>query len=139
MSLELAPRTENILQEYAAREGVNADEAIIRLVEAASTHPRITTVDELNLRVLQAQAHEAISGEAQRAAFHALLSLPKEEIIRRNAPSTALLRAKLDAAANATPEEIAEAEAEWQAHTQAMNENRRATGERLIYPDAAQP
>jgi hypothetical protein len=42
-------------------------------------------------------------------------------------------------AEEATPEEQAEAEADWRTFAHNMNENRRATGERLLYPEVTQP
>ena len=60
--LDLAPQTESLIQEYAAREGVSPDEAIVRLFKAATTaknEPRPAVVDNPVLRLLEAQLREA--------------------------------------------------------------------------------
>ena len=125
--LDLAPEIENTVLEYAAYEGVSVNELMAR------TFPR-----------RQPQSAQAWapplpdhSADAQRAAIHALLALPKEEIARLNAPSTAMLRAQLEEAAKATPEEIARADAEWEEHKRRMNAHRAVTGERPLFADVS--
>ena len=119
--LDLAPETEASLEQEAAREGVSVDTLVRRFL--------------LPRPALAMPAVAVTSGEEIRARFLALLALPKEEIVQRNAPSIALLEAQLANAAEATPEEIAEAESDWEAQKRNLNESRRATGERLLYPD----
>lgn len=119
--LDIAPETETILEREASREGVSVDTLIRRILVPRSAFAMPSTVTP--------------SGEEMRARFLALLALPKEEVARLNAPSIAHLEAQLAEADNATPEEIAQAESEWEAHKHSMNENRRATGERLLYID----
>ena len=65
--------------------------------------------------------------------------LSREQAALLNAPSIQRLEAELAEAANTTPEEAAQADAEWQSLKQALNYNRRATGERLLFPDPVQP
>lgn len=47
------------------------------------------------------------------------------------------LNARIQEAENATPEEIATADAEYKQWQQNMNETRRTNGERLLFPDAS--
>ncbi len=131
MSLELSPQTQSRIIEYAAAAGVNVDEYINRLLERAA--PKKAPAQPTPYPVFTDK-----SDDDKRAAVLAYINLPPEEIARRHAPGIAYLQAQLDVAANASPEEIAQADAEWEAHKQAMNENRRITGERLLYPDGPQ-
>lgn len=110
MTLDLAPEAETILREFAAKEGITPGEYISRLLPTISAPRRAP-----RLRVL-----------------------PREEAIALNAPSIARFDRQLAEAANATPEEIAEAQAEWEAFKKAINDVRRENGERLVYaePDA---
>jgi hypothetical protein len=119
--LDLAPDTEASLEQEAAREGVSVDALIRRLLAPRPAAP------------LYAVA--APNGDEIHAHFLDLLALPKDEVVRRNAPSIAQMEARLAEAARAMPEEIAQAESDWEAHKRSMNENRRTTGERLLYPD----
>ena len=119
--LDIAPETETILAQEAVREGVSVDTLIRRILVPRS--------------VVALPAIAAPSGEEMRLHFLALLALPKEEVVRLNAPSIARLEAQLAEAAHATPEEIDQAESEWEAHKRSLNENRRSTGEGLLYPD----
>jgi hypothetical protein len=123
LSLDLNPEIESSVREYAAAEGISIDDLLARHFPPRS----------------QARLPRTSSTDAEkRAAVQALARMTREEIARLNAASIAHLQAKLDAAANATPEEIAQAEAEWDTHKQAMNENRRITGERPVYPEGPQ-
>ncbi len=73
--------------------------------------------------------------DAQLAAVFAYINAPKEEIIRLHAADIAHFDAELAAAANATPEEIAQADAEWEEHKQRMNAHRAMSGARLLFDD----
>ena len=113
--LDLAPRTERRLQKVAAREGVDADALINRLLEQTISFPADT------------------SDAQKRAAVLAYIHLSDHEVARLHAPDIAHFDAQLAEAAKATPEEVAEDEAEWETYTHAMNETRRASGERSLY------
>lgn len=149
--LDLAPEIENSVRDYAAREGVSLDVFARRLLSTyLKTAPQRQSEWETEAANVFAAGgnSEAINGygellaeqEVGRAAVLAYINAPEAEIARRHAPSIARLQARIDAAAHATPEEIAAADAEWEAHKESMNENRRITGERLLYSETeAQP
>lgn len=90
---------------------------------------------------LQAEAAKSGVSTAEYAAELLTKSLPTstidpEEQKQRNAPSIALLETWLQRTlAPATPEQIAEAEAELEAFMRNMNAPRKEAGERLLYPD----
>ena len=71
--------------------------------------------------------------DEKRAALLAYIASPAKEIARLHAPGIARWDAQLAEAANATPDEIVAADAQWQAHKKAMNETRRENGERLLF------
>jgi hypothetical protein len=112
MSLELNSQAETILRQEAEREGVSINDLILRTF----SKPR---------RKLGAVARFAPR----------LRVLPPEEARRQNAASIAYTQAQLAEAEQAAPEEIAEAETEWQTFQHAMNASRRASGERLLYKE----
>lgn len=128
--LDLSPEVETLVRENAQSAGVTESEYIARLVSDAVQTPK---PKELGVPALSLQARLKKSDDEKRAKVLELLSLSKEEAIARNAPSIAFLSAQLAEAENATPEEVAEANAEWEAYKKSMNDNRRLTGERLLY------
>ncbi len=131
--LDLAPTLEHTIAERAEANGMTTNEFLSKLIDGAPMQlPRVA--DEPPAWTAPAPDHSA---DTQRAALHALLSLPKEEIIRRNAHSIALLQAQLDEAAKATPEEIARADAEWEEHKRRMNAHRAEAGARPLFADVA--
>lgn len=73
--------------------------------------------------------------DEKHAAVLAYITMPAEEIARLHAPDIARLDAQLAEAAHATPDDIAAADAQWQAHKKAMNDTRRANGERLLFSE----
>ena len=122
--LDLAPEIENTVREFAQKKGLSANDYVAYLLKTAPAPasrtqqiPRDYTDDEKRAKVLE------------------YIRLSKEEAIQRNAPSVAHLSAELAEAESATPEEVAEAEAEWLTHKLSMNENRRVTGEALLYAE----
>jgi len=117
MPLDLAPQVETAIRDYATRRGMNTNDYVARLIRIAEPEP--------------------VSPAPRKAPRLQVLS--REEAIRRNAPSVLRLRAELSEAENATPEEIAVADAEWQSLKQSLNDNRRATGERLLFAETPAP
>lgn len=95
--LDLSPETESRLLEYAAREGIDPDEALNRLLRSV-TPRRLEAVEAADNPMLQ------------------------------------LLQKQLREAENATPEEVARADAEWQQFQLNLNETRRTNDERLLFP-----
>ena len=90
---------------------------------------------ETEHRVHTFAAHEGVTvDEAINRLLRASVP-PRTPIVPADDPVLAFLQAQLREAENATPEEQAEAEAEWQTFAQNMNENRRVNGERLLYPE----
>lgn len=130
LTLVLSPTQQHELQAYAEREGVSVDEYALRRLFPAQT------ADKPQATVWQAPAPDH-SAEAQRAVIHALLTLPKEEILQRNAASIARLEAQIAEAENATPEQITRANAEWEDHKRRMNAHRALAGEQPVYADVS--
>ena len=111
MSLELAPEIESKVIARAVRAGVTPSDYLARLLENA----------------------EPPLPPGRQAPRIVPVSLTEGK--RLNATTSAWLEARLAEAENATPQEIAEANAEHNEFRKAMNANRRATGERILYPD----
>jgi hypothetical protein len=126
MSLDLNPEVESQVLERARAAGTTASEYIAGLLRRVTPTP-----------VASLPATPGKSDAEKRAGVLAYLTRSKEEIARRNAPSIALLQAQIEEAEHATPEEIAEADAEWETFKRAMNDTRRATGERPLYLENA--
>ena len=142
--LDLAPDIEKTVRDYAKREGLSESDYIARLVKNAALQATLAPQATLVPTPKDAQVPDAraawqkridASDDEKRAKVLEYISLSKEEAILRHAPSIAWLDAQLAEAENATPEEIAEAEAEWADFKHSMNETRRADGERLLYPE----
>ena len=118
MALKLAPEIESAVRENATREGMNASDYIARLLQIATPPAAVQPAPR------QAPRLQVVS---------------PEQAIRRNAPSVRRLETELAEAQDATPDEIAEAQAEWQSLKQSLDENRRATGERPLFVPPAEP
>ena len=103
--LDLAPQTETLMQEYAAREGVNVDEAVSQLIRAAITRP---------------------AQPGPPSVHHAVNPAVESPLYR-------LLEAQLREAENATPD--AAAEANYQQWQRDMDAPRRDNGERLLFSE----
>lgn len=124
--LDIAPGLEREFTQRAEAHGMTSDQYLTRLL----------TLEATSRTLWQAPAPDH-AADTQRAAIHALLTLPPDEIARRNAPSAARLEARLAETSHATPEEIAQAETEWERHKQRMNAHRAATGERPVFADVS--
>ena len=119
--LDLAPDVENTVREYAQREGLTASDYIARLLQSPLTQP------------VTWQKPGTSSDAEKRAAVLSYLTLSREEIARRNAPSIAYFAARLAEAEAATDDEIAAANAQWQTDKQRINAHRAAMGEQPVY------
>jgi hypothetical protein len=64
---------------------------------------------------------------------------PRPKPVPADDPVLRFLQERLQEAESATPEEVAEDDAAFEQFQQAMNANRRANGERLLFPDAEKP
>jgi hypothetical protein len=133
--LDIAPGLEREFTERAEANGMNADEYLARLLSTDRSQPAVRHDPPPARWYAPAPDHSA---ESQRVAIHALLDLPREEVIRRNAASIARFDAQLAEAARATPEEVGQANAEWEAHKRSMNEHRAATAELPLFANVAQ-
>ena len=136
--LDLKPEVENALREYAKEEGVSISDLLARTfaprtAQAGQPQPKM---DAMDVPANPDIPHQAVAPQIPRKAPR-LQVLPRQQAKALNAPSIARLQAQLAEGAKATPEEAAQAEAEWQDFKQAMNANRSATGERLLFPDTA--
>lgn len=139
MMIELAPEIEKTVREPARPEGLSESDYIARLVQNVGPQPKAVTPPSPAPNVSTWHKFTDTSDDEKRAKVLEYIGLSKKEAIRRNAPSIARFQAKLDEAAKASPEEIAQAEAEWEAFKEAMNASRRLTGERLFFPELAEP
>ena len=119
LTLDLKPEVETALRDHAAERGVSISDLL-----ALTFPPRRPSQNP----------SQSLPRKAPR-----LRVLPREQAKALNAPSIQRLAAELAVGARATPDEAAHAEAEWQEFARALNENRRATGERLLFADPAQP
>ncbi len=115
LTLYLKPKVETALRDHAAEQGISISELLARTFPPRRPSPPLPR-------------------KAPR-----LRVLPREHAKALNAPSIQRLTAELADGADATPDEATHAEAEWQEFARALNDNRRATGERLLFVDSAQP
>ena len=84
---------------------------------------------EIETTVREYAAAEGVSIDDLMARYFPPRRVPAED------PVLQFLNAQIAEAQNATPEQIAEADAEWRDFRQSMNANRQANGERLLYPE----
>ena len=131
LTLDLKPEVENALREYAKEEGVSISDLLARTF-APRTTPTGQPQPKMDVPANPDASHQELPRKAPR-----LQVLPRQQAKALNAPSIARLQAQLAEGAKATPQEAAQAEAEWQDFKQAMNANRSVTGERLLFPDTA--
>ena len=108
---DISRETASRLRQLAVREGSDMDQVLTRLL------------DKAEIGISPQQRNGNGSDDEKRAKALGFIDASPEEIKRINAPSIALLQAQIESAKNATPEEIAEAETEWDEHRRAMNEN----------------
>ncbi len=108
LTIELTPEMETRVREYAARIGKPAEEVgQIALFRFIHNPDRVPMPWELT--------------DAERE--------------QKREAGEQYLRRMQEQAANATPEEVAQSESDWETLKLGLNENRRVTGERLIFPE----
>ena len=126
--LVLAPDVEKTVLESAQKEGLSPSDFVARLLHAQTQvqTPTPKTLDIAPDTIPNAAPfiRRGPTDDEKRAPVLEYINLSREETRKRNAPSIARLREKIAEAENATPEEIAEAEAEWLDFKRSLNENR---------------
>ena len=138
LTLNLEPEVEQRVRDYATDQNLSIEELIARTFP-----PR--WVPSPPAQRGQGQVPDALSPAVSSAPAVTprkaprLQVLPREQAITLNAASIQRLKAELAEGANATPEEAAQAEAEWQEFRQALNDNRRRSGEPLLFPENPSP